>query len=325
MKSNLEGGRVILLVIALMGIFLARPSFAATATKTPRILHGVINVEGLDRTYLYYLPQNLPSNAPVVFVLHGSTENGREMRSVTGYGFERQADEHGFIVVYPDGYHRHWNDCRKAASYAAKKKNIDDEEFILALINYFHVAFNADTGRVFTMGYSNGGQMAYRLALEMPERITAVAAVAANLPTSDNCDCYQGNHPVPVMIMNGTRDPINPYKGGSVTIFGFGNRGTVLSSRKTAEYFAKLNQQDGPPKIASPARSVERMDWNAPGKPEVVLESIKGGGHVVPQPYHRALLLLGRTVRTINGPAEIWNFFARQTPLQFAELRSDKE
>jgi polyhydroxybutyrate depolymerase len=178
---------------------------------------------------------------------------------------------------------------------------------------------------VFVMGYSSGGHMAYRLALEMPERITAIAAVAANLPADNNCDCRQSRVFIPVLVMNGTADPINPDGGGKITLFGFGSRGIVLSSRNSAEYFARLDSQEGGPEISRlPSRdrldhtSVEKLDWNTPGKPEVVLDSIRGGGHVVPQPNYKAPRFLGRTTHVINGPEEIWDFFARQRPLAAA-------
>jgi len=319
--------------LAVVGVFLVGGCVGVAPTlKSPKLSASVqsatIQVGQLDRSYLFYVPRNLPTNPPLVFALHGATQNAGRMRVSTGYEFERLADKHGFIVIYPNGYKNHWNDCRKAASYAARRKNINDEAFILALIERFHSTFNADQTRVFVMGYSNGGHMAFRLALEMPERITAIAAVAANLPTDDNCDCRKSGGAIPVMIMNGTADPINPYGGGKISIFGFGNRGTVLSSRKSAEYFARLDSHDGAPEISRLPSSnrvdhifVEKLDWNAPGRSEVVLESVHGGGHVVPQPVYKAPRFLGRTTSAINGPEEIWNFFARQTPLAPAEQK----
>ena len=287
------------------------------------IQHGVIRVDSLDRTFLAYVPRSLATNAPIVFVLHGATQTAQMMRASTGYEFERLADQHGFLVVYPNGYAKHWNDCRKQASYSARIHAVDDEGFLLALIEQFHSTHGIDRTRVFAMGYSNGGHMVYRLALELPERITAIAAVSANLPTDDNCDCEKSGRPVPVIIMNGTRDPINPYHGGSVTLFGFANRGAVLSARQSAEYFVHLNELDAQPEVSrlpaegsSNSSSVEMCDWRAAGKPEVVLVSIKGGGHVVPQPIYRAPVLFGKTIRTLNGPEVIWNFFARQRPLE---------
>jgi polyhydroxybutyrate depolymerase len=129
-----------------------------------------------------------------------------------------------------------------------------------------------------------------------------------------------------VIIINGTRDPISPYHGGRVTLFGFANRGAVLSALQSAEYFVHLNELDVQPEVSrltppgrSNSPSVETLDWRAVGKPEVVLVSIKGGGHVVPQPVYRAPFLFGHTSRTLNGPEVIWNFFARQRPLEPAD------
>jgi polyhydroxybutyrate depolymerase len=331
--SFCQHAQIAMTAIAVVGAFLAGGCVGfAPALKPPKlsasVQRGSIQVAPLNRSYLFYVPRNLPTNPALVFALHGATQNAERMRVSTGYEFERLADEHGFVVIFPNGYKNHWNDCRKAASYSARRKNINDGAFIQALIERFHSTLGADQTRVFVMGYSNGGHMAYRLALEMPERFAAIAAVAANLAANDNCDCRKSGRSIPVMIMNGTADPINPDGGGKITLFGFGNRGTVLSSRKSAEYFARLDSQEVEPEISrlpshnsADHTSVEILEWNAPGKPEVVLESIKGGGHVVPQPNYKAPRFLGRTTHVVNGPEEIWNFFARQRPLGGAEQR----
>ena len=325
--------RILTKVPALLPAFLlvgcVIPGSAPLAKRpqsSPAIQRGVIRVGGLDRTFLAYVPRNLPTNAPVVFVLHGAMQSAQMMRVSTGYEFERLADQHGFLVVYPNGYGEHWNDCRKQASYSARKRAVDDKGFLLALIEQFHSSHGIDRTRVFAMGYSNGGHLAYRLAFELPDRITAIAVVSANLPADDNCDCERSGRPIPVIIINGTRDPINPYDGGSVTLFGFANRGAVLSSLQSAEYFVHLNELNVQPEVSrvvpqsrSSSAFVETLDWRAVGKPEVVLVSIAGGGHVVPQPVYRAPFLFGHTSRTLNGPEVIWNFFARQRPLEPAD------
>jgi hypothetical protein len=63
-------------------------------------------------------------------LMHGSDENGARIRIETGYGFERLADEHGFAVVYPDGYEGYWNACNIVGDYSANKLNIDDVGFL---------------------------------------------------------------------------------------------------------------------------------------------------------------------------------------------------
>src|ERR1700724_4328660 len=83
--------------------------------------------------------------------------------------------------------------------------------------------------------------MALRLASEPPDEVAAVAALGASLPTPDTSSCAQLGRTARVMLANGTRDPFNPYEGGRITIFGFGYRGTALSSRASADQLAQRN------------------------------------------------------------------------------------
>ena len=179
-----------------------------------------------ERSFGVYVPATLSKPTPLVVALHGSGETGAEFRWHTGYDFDRLADKHGFVVAYPDGFERHWDDCRAAATYTARRDHVDDVAFIHALIQRLHQTVGITDGVVFAVGHSNGAQMAYRLALELPDEITAVAAISAGLPAADNLDCRPRGAPISVLIMNGTADPLNPYEGGRMTIFGFGNRAT---------------------------------------------------------------------------------------------------
>jgi polyhydroxybutyrate depolymerase len=118
------------------------------------------------------------------------------------------------------------------------------------------------------------------------------------------------------MIMNGTKDPINPFDGGEVRLFGLLKRGKVRSSRASAQYFADLNHITGKPETneahVAGGVHVERVLWHNDAKVEVELVAIHGGGHGLPQPYLRYSRILGPTSREPNGPAVIWAFFARQ-------------
>ena len=75
-----------------------------------------------DRSYLAYVPAKLPFGSALVIVLHGSGMDGKKMRKWTGYEFDRMADQRGFVVLYPDGYRGNWNDCRKNAIFATKRR-----------------------------------------------------------------------------------------------------------------------------------------------------------------------------------------------------------
>jgi poly(3-hydroxybutyrate) depolymerase len=98
--------------------------------------------------------------------------------------------------------------------------------FIRALIARAMVEQAIDAKRVYAFGYSNGGHMTFRLAIEAPDEIAAVAAVAAILPTPDNSSCPQQGRTSRFMLVNG--------------------RGSVMSSLASAQTFAEQSASSGP-------------------------------------------------------------------------------
>ncbi|MDB6017163.1 MAG: hypothetical protein JWR19_1652 [Pedosphaera sp.] len=286
------------------------PQLSANAQR------ATLRVGDRDRTYLSYIPANLPRGAPLVIVLHGSVMDGTMMREWTGYEFDQMADQFGFAVVYPDGYKHDWNVCWKNATFPAKIENVDDMGFITALIDRFRASHGIDPGKVFAFGYSNGGHMAFRLAAEAPDEVAAVAAVAANLPTPDSSSCPQTGRTARIMLVDGTKDPINPYDGGKITLFGFSNRGVVLSAPASAESLARRNSATGTPveadlprKDANDPTAVDLKRWANGNTPIVELYTVTGGGHVVPQPVFRFPRLLGRTTSELDAPRAALLFF----------------
>ncbi len=278
------------------GASLALP--APEGAPSSELPMATIRVGRLARTFAYYIPPQLPPNAPVVLVFHGSGMTGEGMRSATERSFDQLADRKGFLLVYPNGYQNTWNDCRKAVNLPAKIDGVDDVSFVRALIAQLRADYSIDPARVYAMGFSNGAHFVYRLAVEAPDALAAVAAISANFSTDENSDCRPVGKPIPIMILLGTADPLNPYHGG------LAYRGaTVRSAEATAEYFARLNGQTQPPRtthLETTPLTVDRLVWDAPGKPEVVLVSINGGVHEVPR------------FSFLDGPAEIWDFFAAQ-------------
>jgi polyhydroxybutyrate depolymerase len=292
----------------------AEPRPAGTLTRE------TLNVKGMERTFNVYTPKTLKPNAPLLFVFHGSGGDGDGMREAAGYEFDLLADRDGFIVIYPDGYQTTWNDCRKGSPQPARRLNIDDESFVEAMIAKEVKDHGIDTKRVFSAGWSNGGQLGYRFAMERASEFAAVAAISASVPKPENLACTPSGASMPVMIVNGTADPINPFAGGDVMLGSF-NVGPVYSSRETAEYWAKLNGVTGAPQVkrlpkknASDPMYVEEMSWSAPGKPSVVLYAVHGGGHVVPQRTQQAWGGLGRQTTDLDAPAAIWEFFSKAAP-----------
>jgi len=254
-------------------------------------------------------------------MFHGSGGDGASTREVTGYRFDMLADQYKFVVAYPDGFETTWNDCRKASPQPARVMNIDDESFIEAMIARLSNDYRINAKRVFAAGHSNGGQLTYRLAMERPQEFAGIAAISASIPTPDNLACTPGDVAVPAMVINGTADPINPFGGGMVTLGPFTKLGTVISTRATAEYFARINGQTAPPVTVklphqnpNDPTSVEQTSWKMPGKLPVIMYAIHDGGHVVPNPNYRYPEILGRQTRDLDAPAVIWEFFSKLPP-----------
>ncbi|MHA2620178.1 MAG: hypothetical protein V2G42_00375 [bacterium JZ-2024 1] len=79
--------------------------------------------------------------------------------------------------------------------------------------------------------------MAFRLACELSDKIAGIAPVTTSL-SDDLIRVCKPNHPVTVMILNGTEDPLVPYDSATI---GFGSRkpGKVISANETARFWAK--------------------------------------------------------------------------------------
>lgn len=118
-----------------------------------------------------------------------------------------------------------------------------------------------------------------------------MALIAATRPTPDNLLVTDAHMPLPVLLIHGTRDPLAPYADGVASLWGFRPRGTGLSAPASAGYFARRNGITAPatthalphnPESGRTSATLTRFEQ--PGKKRVVLHTIEGGGHVIPNP-----------------------------------------
>ncbi|HXJ02589.1 MAG TPA: PHB depolymerase family esterase [Micropepsaceae bacterium] len=292
-------------------------ALAAQPNLTGTVKEETVAVKGGQRSFVLYVPRNLKPNAPFLFVFHGSGGDGASMRGVTAFEFDMLADRDGFLVAYPDGFQTTWNDCRKGSPQPARVMNIDDEGFVDAIIAKESAEHGIDKKRIFSAGWSNGGQLGYRFAMERANVFAGVAALSASVPVPTNLACTPSGAAMPVMIINGTADPINPFNGGNVMLGGT-SLGPVYSSMETAQYWAKLNgitdapaMKHLPHKNPSDPTSVDETTWSQSGKTLVVLYAVHGGGHVVPTRTPQDWGGLGRETGDLDAPVAIWDFFSK--------------
>jgi polyhydroxybutyrate depolymerase len=314
-SRNARGNRAvrILGVLAALAALAAAPSMAAERRSIP--------VGGLERSYWVHRPP--PAARPtttgpggLVIVLHGSGGDGRSMREMFGRRLEAFTNRAGFHVVYPDGYERHWNDCRRSATYAANVRDVDDPAFLRAIIDVMRRE-GVDPRRVFVAGFSNGGQMVFRLALEDAATYAGFAAIAASLPAPANSDCPVGNAAAPIVLFAGTADPVNPFGGGLVRVGSDISRGDVLSAEYTAAWFARRAghvepavQRELPDRDPGDGSRASVLEWLATGHAPVALYVLEGAGHTIPGTPAAPAARPAVTNRDIDAAREIWRFFA---------------
>lgn len=273
-----------------------------------------IHVGGRDRTFTVVGDRKSQRKRSLVLIFHGSKQTADVHRHFTGQAFDAMADSGATVVAYLDGYRGNWNDARKDSFFPARLENIDDVAFTKAVIHQMEGSYGIDPGRVFVIGYSNGGQMVLRLIHEIPELLAGAAVISATMPAPASFHIpapIPEPVPMPVLLIHGTKDRVVPYQGG--TMSGWAQRlfkvgGTTLSMPETAEYFARRNSITAHPRITRVPKAtgapegtwIEQTDYQQNGHPPVRLLTVHGGGHTVPGPK-KAPFILGKTSQDISA------------------------
>jgi len=213
-----------------------------------------LKFKGLSRNYLLHIPSNISKEKlPLFVVLHGAFSTAGQIEKQSG--FSELADEQGFCVAYPNGIGvfgllQHWNAghcCGKA-----KRDGIDDVQYINTVIDDALSSGLIDPNKIYLVGYSNGGMMAYRYASEEAARIKGLAVVAGaiNSDTQGDDKKWVPSQPtklLPTLIMHGTADDAVPVIGGESPEK---SNGIIYASVEEAEKFWRAhNQSKAPVKV----------------------------------------------------------------------------
>lgn len=283
-------------------------------------LTQTLHHEGIERTYHIHLPPGFSKDkpAPLVFALHGGGGEGRRFDKSTTQGtLTTAADKRGVVLVFPEGINKQWCDGR--TEMLETKKTYDDVGFISKTIDTLVKNYGIDPKRVYATGISNGGFMSVRLAMDLSEKIAAVAPVAAQI--SKALKDKSPKLPISIMIINGTKDPLVPFGGGHIRLFRFGrSRGEILSTGSSVEHFRRHNgcgktpeKRKLPDKDPDDGTNVEIEKYTG-GRDgtEVILVKVIGGGHTWPggKQYLKPRFV-GAVCRDINASEIILDFFQR--------------
>jgi polyhydroxybutyrate depolymerase len=278
--------------------------------------------DGITRYFDVFIPHHLNENPELVIKLHGGTQSKDKIFVDDNIGaskfWEEVAEIHSFLLIVPNGTNLrtgkgtgnrlHWNDCRVQDS---SSKTVDDVGFISKIIDWSIEKYKVNNKKVFLTGISNGGMMCYRLAQELPEKITAIGVFVANLPKDSECKTTTIS--IPTIIINGAKDRIMPFEGGKIKY----TNDEVLSSKATIDFFVKkfnykLNPIDG--FMVEPTTGYKHYNYiNENNKKMLEYIIVPNAGHNMPGSRYTLTKLVQRIVGKQNhdheGAELAWDFF----------------
>ncbi len=173
-------------------------------------------VEELPRAVQTYIPKgyNPDNKYPLILHLHGYTGNSDWQNNY--FPLKSLADEKGFIFCIPDGLRDSSNNQRwNATDVCCGSRNdlSDDSKYLREVIDSTIKKFIVDRKRIYSMGFSNGGFMSYRMAYDHSDILAAIAPIAGVGYKDKNKVIPK--HPVHVLHIHGTGDAMVPFEGGN--------------------------------------------------------------------------------------------------------------
>ncbi len=295
----------------------------------PQLAAGDHNIElrhdGLQRRYIVHVPPRAAGRQlPVMLALHGGGGSGAQFQRENR--LDPVADREGFLAVYPDGTGRlsgrllTWNSGVHCCGWA-REHAVDDTGFLVAVLDDLGGRAPIDPRRLYATGHSNGAMMAYRLAAEHADRVTAIVAVGGALDVAE----FRPARPVAVLDIHSVDDPRALYAGGLGPAFpGTSHRVEHQPVERGLALWAANNDCEATPHIEdtlsgddrNPGQTATRLVYTD-CRPGGAVEQLRltGVGHGWPGVevgwLRRRFIGPGTTL--INASEEAWLFASRFT------------
>ena len=241
-----------------------------------------LDVDGVTRQYHAIVPRGLdPARpAPVIISFHGG--GGQAVPFARRIGVMDFARQYGAIVLLPEGLGApgrdggSWDPGSAVPVGFAARSGVDDLGFVAAMLTDVAARHSVDPDRVFALGMSQGGMMAYAAACSLPGRFAAIAVVAGTLEMG-NCPAADD---VSLLHIHGTEDENVPFEGGRGALSAKRARWAPVAPGIAA--FQSANSCATPPQTRPAARdTVCRLSACADDQ-RVELCLVEGGGHAWP-------------------------------------------
>ena len=180
---------------------------------------ATVTFGGAVRSYYLYVPTEIAAHpdiaVPLVIALHGGLGSGQQLANTSQLNVE--ADRLGFVVAYPDGlllptatgaYVQTWNGG--GCCGPAMATGVDDVGFVASVISSLEAATAINQSKVIVGGHSNGAILAWRIACDRADILTAAVIVEGSLERP-SCAPSRG---VALVQVHGDDDEFLPLEGG---------------------------------------------------------------------------------------------------------------
>jgi poly(hydroxyalkanoate) depolymerase family esterase len=181
-----------------------------------------------SRLYKLYVPEGDPAEArPVIVMLHGCTQSPDDF--ATGTRMNRLADEHGFLVVYPEQpAQANPSKCWNWFKPQDQVRDAGEPSLIAGIVGQVAQRHGVDRDRVFVAGLSAGAAMAvvlgecypdlfagvgahsglpYGSASDIPSAMAAMKGGRSGMPgVRAAASTKRAASPVPTIVFHGDRD-----------------------------------------------------------------------------------------------------------------------
>jgi polyhydroxybutyrate depolymerase len=267
----------------------ATPDRSARPAETPAPGDQTLTLDwaGVERTFEVHAPPSYRPGKPLplVVVLHHRGGTPAVMREMTR--FDAKADAEGFLVAYPVG-------LQGAMNAMVCCGGNDDVGFVRSMVEHLTRVWGVDPARVYATGISNGADMTYRLAVDVPGMFAAIAPVSGGFIGSKAKDpAFRPARPVSVVSFIGSND-----------------RQADLLEWGLLDWHRKANCVAGPQVWADPGKTITRTVAPCADGTEVVGYSVLGMGHAWPG---GVAVSLGDPEANINAVDVMWAFFSKHT------------
>ena len=187
--------------------------------------------KGITFKFVLFLPEKVDGNTPLILMMTGLNTNSSGFKTQTN--MDETACPRGYAVCYVQpGLKtggRGW-DCG-----LTDPKEVDSLDYLVNLVIYLQDEYGLSKTKAFAAGFSNGGFMAHRVAMEASDTFLAVASVAGVM-TNKIWDERVDKTSIGVLEIYGTNDSVVPQNGnGTAASFPY------PPIEKVMEYWAQAN------------------------------------------------------------------------------------